>query len=115
VGGDSWTNDVPYIYRICTLISQKDQVQQPAILPNINGNQNSRHMHIFNTHTNIQQKKRLCTKKTVGKVSRTNVVPYIEYVLSFFENDEVQQPVILTNINENQNPSHMHNYFQYPH
>jgi hypothetical protein len=43
----------------------------------------------------------------VGGVSRTNEVPYIEYVLSFLENDYVQQPVILTNINENQNPWHM--------
>jgi hypothetical protein len=40
----------------------------------------------------------------VGGVSRTNNVPYIEYVLSFLENDQVQKPEILPNINENQNP-----------
>jgi hypothetical protein len=44
----------------------------------------------------------------VGGVSRTNDVPYIEYVLSFLKNDKVQQPVIFSNINENQNPWHMH-------
>jgi hypothetical protein len=41
---------------------------------------------------------------TVGGVSCTNDVPYIEYVLSFLKNDSVQQPVISPNINENQNP-----------
>jgi hypothetical protein len=35
-------------------------------------------------------------------------IPYVEYVLSFLKNDYIQQPVILPNINENQNPSHMH-------
>jgi hypothetical protein len=44
----------------------------------------------------------------VGGVSRTNNVPYIEYVLSFLKNDQVQQPVIFPNIDENQNPWHMH-------
>jgi hypothetical protein len=65
-------------------------------------------MYIFNIHTNMQQNKRLFTHKTVGGVSRTNNVPYMEYVPSFLENDEVQQPVILPNINENKNPWHMH-------
>jgi hypothetical protein len=32
----------------------------------------------------------------------------MEYVLSFLKNDQVQQPVILPNINENQNPWHMY-------
>jgi hypothetical protein len=32
----------------------------------------------------------------------------MEYVLSFLKNDKVQQPVILPNNNENQNPWHMH-------
>jgi hypothetical protein len=44
----------------------------------------------------------------VGGISRTNYVPYIEYVLSFLKNDKVQQPVIFPNIDENQNPWHMH-------
>jgi hypothetical protein len=51
----------------------------------------------------------------VGEVSRTNDVPYIEYVLSFLKKkkkekkkDEVQQSVIFPNIDENQNPWHMH-------
>jgi hypothetical protein len=62
VGGLSQTN-VCTLYGICTLISQNDKVQQPVILPNMNENQNSWHMHIFNIHTNIQQNKRLLTQK----------------------------------------------------
>ena len=46
--------------------------------------------------------------KNCGRISRTNDVPYIEYVLSFLKNDEVQQPVIFPTIDENQNPWHMH-------
>jgi hypothetical protein len=44
----------------------------------------------------------------VGAVSRTTDVPYIEYVLSFHKNEQVQQPVIFPNIDENQIPWHMH-------
>jgi hypothetical protein len=64
--------------------------------------------------TNIQQNKRLFIKKTVGEVSRTNDVPYIEYVLSFLKNDYVQHlPVILPNIIENQYLWHMHIFYIY--
>jgi hypothetical protein len=41
-------------------------------------------------------------------VSRTNGVPDMEYALYFLKNDKVQQPVIFPNINENQNPWHIH-------
>jgi hypothetical protein len=43
----------------------------------------------------------------MGGDSWTNDVP-LEYVLSFLKNDKVQQPVILSNIHENQNLWHMH-------
>jgi hypothetical protein len=54
-------------------------------------------MHIFNIDTNLYL-------KIVGGGSWANNVPNIEYALNslFLENDYVQQPVIFSNIKENQ-------------
>ena len=46
-------NMFDYVYRICTLISQK---QQNVILLNMNENQNPWHMHVFNIHTYIRDR-----------------------------------------------------------
>jgi hypothetical protein len=62
-------------------------------------------MQIFNIHTEALR------SKTMGGVSRTNDVPYTEYVLSFLKNKSVQQPVHLPNINENQTPYYMHIFY----
>jgi hypothetical protein len=44
----------------------------------------------------------------VEGISQTKDVPYIQYVVLFLKNDQVQQPVIFSNNSENQNPWHMH-------
>jgi hypothetical protein len=62
VGGISWTNDVPNVEFVLSFF-KNDYVQQPVIFSNMNENQNPWHMHIFNIHSNIQQNKRLLTKK----------------------------------------------------
>jgi hypothetical protein len=46
-----------------------------------------------------------CSSKTVGGVSRTNHVPFMQLVR---KNDQVQLPVILRIFEENQNPVDMH-------
>jgi hypothetical protein len=51
---------------------------------------------------------RICIFISQKSVSSTTCSLSIENVPSFLKNDEVQQPVILPNIDENQNPWHMH-------
>jgi hypothetical protein len=76
VGGDSRTNDVPYMEYVLSFL-KNDQVQQPVIiiLPNIDENKNPWHMHIFNIHANIQQNKRLLTQKLLEELVEQMTYP----------------------------------------
>jgi hypothetical protein len=63
-------------------------------------------MHIFNRYILTFSKRRgsyFLTQKLLEELTEQMM-----YLFSFLENDEVQQPVILPNMNENQNPWHMH-------
>jgi hypothetical protein len=74
VRGVSWTNDVPYIEYVLSFL-KNGLVQQPVILPIVNENQNPWHMHIFNIHTNIQQKKTLLTQNMWEKLAGQMTYP----------------------------------------
>jgi hypothetical protein len=56
------------------------------------------HLHYVYKHP---AKYESCSSKTVGGVSRTNHVPFMQLVR---KNDQVQLPVILRIFEENQNP-----------
>jgi hypothetical protein len=77
-------------------------------LPNINKNKNSWRMHISNIHTNIQQNKRLLTQELWEELAGQMMYPIYKIHTLSLKNVYVQQPVILPNINQNQNPWNMH-------
>jgi hypothetical protein len=96
VGGVSRRNDVFYIEYVYSHFSK-----QLVILSNIDENSNPWQVGTSSIYILIFSKTRRSSLRTVGGVSWTYDVPYIEYALPFLKNDYVQQPVILSNIDEN--------------